>query len=130
MPPLPASAANTASKAANTANIISSAGEVAGMAITVIGGINDANLRRRFSQNLDLLTIDQKKALNEALLDISSESERQKLIASVLTDLSLKRIDIITNNSGKAERTSIIVGAAIFGVIALGIIAIVVIKKK
>jgi hypothetical protein len=138
--PAPASAANAASaasKAANTANIISAVGDVVaqvgGTVATVIGGITNANLRRQFSQNLDLLSVDQKKALDAALLDVSSEAERQKLVAKVLTDLSLKRIDVITsdyNNKGKAARTNIIVAASIFGVIAIGIIAIIVLKKK
>jgi hypothetical protein len=132
-----AKGASAASKAANTANIISAVGDVVaqvgGTVATVIGGITNEKLRRQFSQNLELLTLEQKKALDAALLDVSSEAERQKLVAKVLTDLSLKRIDVITsdyNNKGKAARTNIIVAASIFGVIAIGIIAIIVLKKK
>lgn len=139
---MPASAsapkgASIASKGANTANIISAVGDVVGQVggtiATTIGGITNDKLRRQFSQNLELLTLEQKRALDAALLDVSSEAERQKLVANVLTNLSLKRIDVITsdyNNKGKAKRTNIIVAASIFGVIALGIIAIVVFKKK
>jgi hypothetical protein len=114
------------------ADIIAAIGEVTGLAITTISGVQDAKQRALYEKNLDSLTADQQKALNIALLSANTESERMKLIVETLTNLQSKRIDLLTAKIGedeKKKRTNLIISASIIGVIAIGIIAIIAVKK-
>jgi len=114
------------------ADLIAAAGAVTGLAITTISGVQDARQRALYEKNLDSLTADQQKALNIALLSANTESERMKLIVETLTNLQSKRIDLLTAKIGEEEkkkRTNLIISASIIGVIAIGIIAIIAIKK-
>jgi hypothetical protein len=114
------------------ADIIAAVGEVTGLAITTISGVQDAKQRALYEKNLDSLTADQQKALNTALLSANTESERMKLIVETLTNLQSKRIDLLTAKIGedeKKKRTNLIISASIIGVIAIGIIAVIAIKK-
>ena len=55
-----------------------------------------------------------------------------KLIADTLINLQSKRIDLLTAKIGEDERkkrTNLIISASIIGVIAIGIIAIIAVKK-
>jgi hypothetical protein len=114
------------------ADIIAAAGQVAGLAITTIAGVQDAKQRALYERNLDSLTADQQKALNIALLSANTETERMKLITETLSNLQSKRIDLLTAKIGeneKKKRANLIISASIIGVIAIGIIAIIAIKK-
>lgn len=113
-------------KGANTAAAIQAGGEAAGAIITAIGGVADANQRRKFEQNLALLDADQQVALSKALMATTSETERLRILKDTLTDLQNRRIDILVSQYGlgeKQERTKTIIIASIMGVVALGIIA-------
>jgi hypothetical protein len=114
------------------ADIIAAAGQVAGLAVTTIAGVQDAKQRALYERNLDSLTADQQKALNIALLSANTETERMKLITETLSNLQSKRIDLLTAKIGedeKKKRANLIISASIIGVIAIGIIAIIAIKK-
>lgn len=114
------------------ADIIAAAGAVTGLAITTIAGVQDAKARALYSNNLDSLTTDQQKKLNDALMAAGSESERMKLIAETLSNLQSKRIDLLSAKIGedeKKKRTNLIISASIIGVVAIGIIAVIAIKK-
>jgi hypothetical protein len=113
-------------KGADTAAAIQAGGEAAGAIITAIGGVADANQRRKFEQNLSLLDADQQVALSKALMATNSETERLRILKDTLTDLQNRRIDILVRQYGldeKQERTKTIIIASIMGVVALGIIA-------
>jgi hypothetical protein len=113
-------------KGADTAAAIQAGGEAAGAIITAIGGVADANQRRKFEQNLSLLDADQQVALSKALMATNSETERLRILKDTLTDLQNRRIDILVSQYGldeKQERTKTIIIASIMGVVALGIIA-------
>jgi len=119
-------------KGANTAGIIQAVGDVAGLAATTIAGISDQNKKFTYQKNLDSLTADQQKALNIALLSANTESERMKLIVETLTNLQSKRIDLLTakvSEDERKKRTNLIISASIIGVIAIGIITIIAVKK-
>lgn len=110
----------------DTAAAIQAGGEAAGAIITAIGGVADANQRRKFEQNLALLDADQQVALSKALMATTSETERLRILKDTLTDLQNRRIDILVSQYGlgeKQERTKTIIIASIMGVVALGIIA-------
>jgi hypothetical protein len=113
-------------KGLDTAAAIQAGGEAAGAIITAIGGVADANQRRKFEQNLALLDADQQVALSKALMATTSETERLRILKDTLTDLQNRRIDILVGQYGlgeKQERTKTIIIASIMGVVALGIIA-------
>ena len=114
------------------ADIIAAAGAVTGLAITTIAGVQDAKARALYSNNLDSLTADQQKKLNDALMSAGSESERMKLLAETLSNLQSKRIDLLSAKIGedeKKKRANLIISASIIGVVAIGIIAVIAIKK-
>jgi len=113
-------------KGLDTAAAIQAGGEAAGAIITAIGGVADANQRRKFEQNLALLDNDQQVALSKALMATNSETERLRILKDTLTDLQNRRIDILVSKYGlgeKQERTKTIIIASVMGVVALGIIA-------
>ena len=58
-----ASAGSKAAKLSGTADLIAAGGQVAGLAITTIAGIQDGKQRALYERNLDSLTSDQQKAL-------------------------------------------------------------------
>lgn len=125
-------AASQASNAANTAAAIQAAGEVASLAVNTIASVNDANQRRKFSQNLDLLTAEQQVSLNKALVNASDETERLKIIRDVLSDLQAKRIDLLVASVTEKERksrTNTYIAAGAFILVGIGIIALIVKKS-
>ena len=124
-------AALRASQAANTAAAIQAGGEVASLAVTTITGIGDTNLQRKFSQNLDTLSLEQQDALNRALMEANSETERIKIIRDVLTNLQTKRIDLLVASVSEKERkarTNTYIAAGAFILVGIGIIAYIVKK--
>lgn len=125
-------AALRASQSANTAAAIQAGGEVAALAINTIASVSDANQRRKFSQNLDLLTAEQQAALNKALVDAGSETERLKILRDVLTDLQAKRIDLLVASVTEKERksrTNTYIAAGAFILVGIGLIALIVKKS-
>jgi hypothetical protein len=125
-------AAAQASQAANTAAAIQAGGEVASLAITTIATISDANQKRKFSQNLDALSLEQQDALNRALMEANNETERIKIIRDVLTNLQSKRIDLLVASVTEKEnktRTNTYIAAGAFILVGIGIIAFI-IKDK
>ena len=125
-------AASQASQSANTAAAIQAGGEVAALAINTIASVSDANQRRKFSQNLDLLTAEQQAALNKALVDAGSETERLKILRDVLTDLQAKRIDLLVASVTEKERksrTNTYIAAGAFILVGIGLIALIVKKS-
>jgi hypothetical protein len=118
-------------KGGNTADIIQVAGDVASLAVNTIASVNDANLKRKFSQNLDALSLDQQDALNKALMEANSETERIKIIRDVLTDVQSKRIDLLVASVSEKERkarTNTYIAAGAFILVGIGIIAYIVKK--
>jgi hypothetical protein len=114
---------------ANTGDTITAIGDASSAIITAIGSVNDANQRRKFSQNLDLLNADQQMALSKALLDANSETERMKILKDVLTNLQSKRIDLLVANvteKEKKNRTNTYLAAGAFILVGIGLIALIV----
>lgn len=121
-----------AAKGSNTADIIEAGGNLTALAFTTIANVSDANQRRKFSQNLDALSLDQQDALNRALLEANSETERIKIIRDVLTDLQSKRIDLLVasvTEKEKKTRTNTYIAAGAFILVGIGIIAYIVKKS-
>jgi CHASE3 domain sensor protein len=114
---------------ANVSSAISSGTSVVTDIAKTIAAVSDANQRRKFSQNLDLLNSDQQAALSKALLDAESETERMKILRDVLTDLQSKRIDLLVANvteKEKKSRTNTYLAAGAFILVGIGLVALIV----
>jgi CHASE3 domain sensor protein len=114
---------------ANVSSAISSGTSVVTDIAKTIAAVSDANQRRKFSQNLDLLNSDQQSALSKALLDANSETERMKILRDVLTDLQSKRIDLLVANvteKEKKSRTNTYLAAGAFILVGIGLVALIV----
>jgi hypothetical protein len=113
---------------ANVSSSIASGTSVVTDIAKTIAGINDANQRRKFSQNLDLLNSDQQSALNKALLEANSETERMKILRDVLTDLQSKRIDLLVagvTEKEKKKRTNTYLAAGAFILVGIGLVVLI-----
>lgn len=118
-------------KGAGTAELIEAGGNLTALAFSTIASVSDANQRRKFSQNLDLLTSEQQNALNKALLDAGSETERLKILKEVLTDLQAKRIDLLVASVTEKERktrTNTYIAAGAFILVGIALVALIVKK--
>jgi 3-dehydroquinate dehydratase len=129
MPNLPISSIDKSVITANVSSAISSGTSVVTDIAKTIAAVSDANQRRKFSQNLDLLNSDQQAALGKALLDAQSETERMKILRDVLTDLQSKRIDLLVSNvteKEKKSRTNTYLAAGAFILVGIGLVALIV----
>lgn len=125
--PAAASATTAASKAgsaASKADVIGAVGEAAALALSTIGTISDANKRRKFEQNFQMLTAEQQKGLDRMLADSKSQTERLNILAQYLTQLNAQRISNLSAYYSDKERTNrnkvlLIVG----GLLVLGVAA-------
>lgn len=91
-------------KAANVASIISSGGDIASTAISVISNIQDKKKRALFENNLALLNADQQKALEKSLISANTESERLKILSERLTQLNIQRVSNIASVYAEQEK--------------------------
>ena len=91
-------------KAANVASAISSGGDIAATAITLISNIQDQKKRAQFQNNFALLSADQQKALDKQLINASSESERLRILGERLTQLNIQRISNIAGVFAEQEK--------------------------
>lgn len=115
----------SAPKGANLASGIEAAGQVAGLAVSTIAQVSDANQRRRFEQNLAFLNAEQQNALNKELMSTQSASERLKIISEYLTFLNAKRISNLVssvNEKEKKKRLNLILIASGLGLAAILIV--------
>jgi len=129
MPNLPISSIDKSVITANVSSAISSGTSVVTDIAKTIAAVSDANQRRKFSQNLDLLNSDQQAALSKALLDAESDCERMKILRDVLTDLQSKRIDLLVANvteKEKKSRTNTYLAAGAFILVGIGLVALIV----
>lgn len=119
------SAASKASSLASKADVISAAGQTAGTAISTIASVSDANKRRKFEQNFQLLSLEQQRGLDTMLINAKGENERLSILGQYLTQLNSQRISNLSNvyaNREKQKRTTtilIVVGALSIGLAAV-----------
>ena len=119
------SAATKASGLAGKADVIGAGGQVAAMAISTIATISDANKRRKFEQNFQLLSLEQQKGLDKMLLDASSQNERISILGQYLTQLNAQRISNLAgfySDKEKQKRTNTIL--IIVGALGIGLAAV------
>lgn len=119
------SAASKASSLASKADVISAGGQIAGMAISTIASVSDANKRRKFEQNFQLLSLEQQRGLDTMLINAKGENERLSILGQYLTQLNSQRISNLSNvyaNREKQKRTTTIL--IVVGALALGLSAV------
>lgn len=121
-------AAGAASKAggiAGKADVIGAAGQVVGMAISTISTVSDANKRRKFEQNFQMLSLEQQKGLDTLMAQAKSQNERLSILGQYLTQLNSQRISSLANvyaDREKQKRTTTIL--IVVGAFAIGIAAV------
>jgi len=101
--------------------------DIAATIATTINGINDVNTRRKFEQNLSALSLDQQKALSQAMINANSESQRLAILGNVLGGSTQARINAIaTIQAGllteKEKTKKIVTVSIILGVVLIGAI--------
>jgi len=85
-------------------------GALTGIASTIAGIVDQAK-RRRFEENLALLSNQQQKELNEKLLQVNSQNDRLKILSD-----SLVNYTIASQNSQNNSNTIMIIVAAVMGI--------------
>ena len=118
-------------KAANVASAISSGGDIASTAITLISNIQDQKKRAQFQNNFSLLSADQQKALDKQLINASSESERLRILGERLTELNIQRISniagVFAEKEKKKRNQQLLIGGGI--VLFLSAAVFIIVKK-
>ena len=116
-------------KAANVASAISSGGDIASTAITLISNIQDQKKRNQFQNNFALLSADQQKGLERQLMNANSESERLRILGERLTQLNIQRISniagVYAEQEKKKRNQQLLIGGAIVVFIAAAVFIIV-----
>ena len=70
-----------------------------------INNVVDVNKRRIYEQQLTLLSINEREALNKALKQQQNEESKQKLLAEVLGTMNRDRIDAMVRTQNEKEKT-------------------------
>ena len=70
-------------------------GEIIGQTITALGSVKDANLRRKYEQQIGELSRIEQEKLNKELLKAQNDSDRRKIFADVLSQLNKSRIEAL-----------------------------------
>ena len=83
-------------------------GEIIGQTITALGSVKDANLRRKYEQQIGELSRIEQEKLNRELLKAQNDNDRRKVFADVLSQLSKSRIEAL--NKPKVNIAIYIVG--------------------
>lgn len=120
-----AGAASKAGSLAGKADVIGAAGQVAGLAISTISTVSDANKRRKFEQNFQMLSLEQQKGLDTLMAQSKSQNERLSILGQYLTQLNSQRISSLANvyaDREKQKRTTTIL--IVVGAFAIGIAAV------
>ena len=116
-------------KAANVASAISSGGDIASTAITLISNIQDQKRRAQFQNNFSLLSADQQKALDKQLINASSESERLRILGERLTQLNIQRISniagVFAEQEKKKRNQQLLIGGGILVFLSVAVFIIV-----
>ena len=116
-------------KAANVASAISSGGDIASTAITLISNIQDHKRRAQFQNNFSLLSADQQKALDKQLINASSESERLRILGERLTQLNIQRISniagVFAEQEKKKRNQQLLIGGGILVFLSVAVFIIV-----
>lgn len=91
---------------------------------STIAGVTDANQRRKYEQNLMFLDAQQKKALNNVLLQQQSEEGRQKILAETLGTLNQSRIAAMVSLEQEKEKTRryAFIGIGVTVVLLIGVL--------
>jgi hypothetical protein len=70
-------------------------GEIIGQTITALGSVKDANLRRKYEQQIGELSRIEQEKLNKELLKAQNDSDKRKIFADVLSQLNKSRIEAL-----------------------------------
>lgn len=118
-------------QATNVANIGASVASVGSSVFSLISNIQDSKQRALFDANFRALSSDQQKKIEQDVLKSNSQTDRLKILANALTQLSISRISTqagLIGEEEKKKRNQMIVIGGIMIASAL-FITIIIIKK-
>ena len=92
------------SKLQQGADVLNTASQVGSQLLQSVGSYIDANERRKFEQQLSILSISQQEKLAKEMASQQSEFERFKTLSEAITSLNNQRINNLTNPQIQQEK--------------------------
>jgi hypothetical protein len=92
------------SKLQQGADVLNTASQVGSQLLQSVGSYIDANERRKFEQQLSILSISQQEKLAKEMASQQSEFERFKTLSEAITSLNSQRINNLTNPKIQQEK--------------------------
>jgi hypothetical protein len=106
------------SKLQQGADVLNTASQVGSQLLQSVGSYIDANERRKFEQQLSILSISQQEKLAKEMASQQSEFERFKTLSEAITSLNSQRINNLTNPKIQQEKNKRVQ----FTIIGIGLI--------
>jgi len=92
------------SKLQQGADVLNSASQIGSQILQSVGNYIDANERRKYEQQLSILTSNQQEKLAKEMASQQSEFERFKTLSEAITSLNNQRINNLTNPQIQQEK--------------------------
>ena len=96
--------AENVSKLQQGADVLNTASQIGSQILQSVGNYIDANERRKFEQQLSILSISQQDKLAKEMASQQSEFERFKTLSEAITSLNNQRINNLTNPQIQQEK--------------------------
>lgn len=101
-------------------------------AVKAIGGVGEAEKKRAYERNFASLSIDEKKKLDKLLIQAGSDQAKQQILAATLGQVGNARVQALSQLEAEREKTNktILIIAAVTGILLVGGIVLILAKKK
>ena len=120
------------SKIQQGADVLNTASQVGSQLLQSVGSYIDANERRKFEQQLSILSISQQEKLAKEMASQQSEFERFKTLSEAITSLNSQRINNLTNPKIQQEKNKrlqfTIIGIGL--ILGAGVLVYIIAKTK
>jgi hypothetical protein len=120
------------SKLQQGADVLNTASQVGSQLLQSVGSYIDANERRKFEQQLSILSISQQDKLAKEMASQQSEFERFKTLSEAITSLNSQRINNLTNPKIQQEKNKrlqfTIIGIGL--ILGAGVLVYIIAKTK
>jgi hypothetical protein len=120
------------SKLQQGADVLNTASQVGSQLLQSVGSYIDANERRKFEQQLSILSISQQEKLAKEMASQQSEFERFKTLSEAITSLNSQRINNLTNPKIQQEKNKrlqfTIIGIGL--ILGAGVLVYIIAKTK
>jgi len=124
--------AEDVSKLQKGADVLNTASQIGSTILQSVGNYIDANERRKFEQQLSILSISQQDKLAKEMASQQSEFERFKTLSEAITSLNNQRISNITSPQIEQEKNKrvqyTLIGIAL--ILGAGVLVYLIAKSK